>query len=322
MQCDDRKLIVYLYSILKLIILYTKINLTKQLTAVNMMLENEAAAVFRGFGQIMLQENAITGLFFLIGVAFNSLTLLIGLVCGGIVGHVSAKLFKFDPADIATGSYGFNGALVGGGLSFFHGIGLSSIALILVGGILSALIMQQILHWGRLPPYTAPFVIAMWLMLFIADVLALGDIAPTADSGQVGEFWVLARGVGQVMFQNHWLTGVIFIVGIALNSLTTAAWALIGSAIGLVTARSLGFPDDFINNGLYGFNAVLVAIALSSQFPKQAAVPLFGIVLSVLMTRGFQLSGLPSLTAPFILSAWMMALVVIYFQAKAKVTDD
>ncbi len=71
-------------------------------------------------------------------------------------------------------------------------------------------------------------------------VTAANEAKPSASAAPAGNVppLVLAvfRGIGQVFFQENALTGVLFILGIALSSPLMAAGGLIGSAIGTATA--------------------------------------------------------------------------------------
>jgi len=261
----------------------------------------------RGFGQIMLQESAATGLIFLAGIVVNSRWMAVGSVVGAVAGVGCARLLRYESSDVSRGWYGFNGALVGIALLFFHEPGVMSLFLVLVGGALSALLMHAMLGRGdRLPPYTAPFILAAWLMMLIAHAIGVPVGTFAAFPASNDEFFVVARGVGQVMFQDYWISGVLFIVGIAACSVHAAAWAVMGAALGMVAARALGYPSELIAAGLFGFNASLTAIALAGRFRNHALAMLSGIILSVLITRAFQLTPVPSLTAPFVLATWLV----------------
>ena len=92
--------------------------------------------------------------------------------------------------------------------------------------------------------------------------LATGTGSLTAANLAHGLF----RGVGEVMFEDNLLTGVIFLVAILVNSRISALFAVLGSAVALLTALALGANGFLIYHGLYGFNAVLCAIALGGLF--------------------------------------------------------
>jgi len=79
----------------------------------------------------------------------------------------------------------------------------------------------------------------------------------------VGVIDTLLRGVGQVMLQNNPMTGVLFLVGIFLNSYESGLTALLGLAIVTLVAYLLGADRTLIRDGLFGFNGVLTGITLS-----------------------------------------------------------
>ena len=67
--------------------------------------------------------------------------------------------------------------------------------------------------------------------------------------------WIVPmRGIGQVLFQENALSGVLMLLGIAVGSPTAALLALAGNAVGTLTARLLRYSVADINRGLYGFN--------------------------------------------------------------------
>ncbi len=92
--------------------------------------------IFRGIGQIMFQNNSITGLLFLIGIFYNSWVMGIGAIVGVLIGTITAILFRYNKENILNGLYGFNGALVGLALTFFFKLNWSLIALIILGSYL------------------------------------------------------------------------------------------------------------------------------------------------------------------------------------------
>lgn len=266
-------------------------------------------ATLRGIGQIFFQENAWTGLLLLAGIAVNSPTMAAGAALGAGVATLLALAFD-DGEGRASGLYGFNGALTGVAVLAFMAPHPGAWMLAMVGAVWTALMMRL---WGRvcaLPPYTAPFVLSTWVLLYVASGLGL-PAAPAADLPIVTEFGAVLRGVGQVVFQGNAWSGALFVIALAVHSRRAAVWALIASALGMACARASGLPTDLIAMGLYGFNAVLVAEALRIAGPGRFGIPsVLGVVLSVAMTYVFQRAGALSLTAPFILSAWVVLLLV------------
>ena len=133
----------------------------------------------------------------------------------------------------------------------------------------------------------------------------------------------LFRGVGEVMFEDNLLTGVIFLIAILVNSRISALFAVLGSAVALVTALVLGGDGFTMFHGLYGFNAVLCAIALGGLFFvltwKSAIYALLAAMFSVVAFAGIAvllaLIGMPALTALFVLTTWLFLWPKAGFQA-------
>ena len=73
---------------------------------------------------------------------------------------------------------------------------------------------------------------------------------------------ILGRGIGQVMFQNNALSGLLMLIGIACNSWQLAILAIAGTIVSTLTASLLKYNKRDIRDGLYGFNGTLVGIAI------------------------------------------------------------
>ncbi len=125
----------------------------------------------------------------------------------------------------------------------------------------------------------------------------------------LGFVLVVLRGVAQIMLQRNAATGALFLLALAINSITVALATLLGSLIGTVVARLGGFPRGEIEDGLHGFNPALVAIATVHFYALSAAaivLGLFGIVFAGLLMRVMQAHSLKPYTFPFVLSVWLM----------------
>ena len=259
------------------------------------------------FSQIMLQKSAVTGLFFVIGIGINSLTMMLGGIIATLSSLITAKLCRYDSALINNGIYGYNAALVGIAVLYFLPLSQLSLVLLVCASALSTLIMHYLLI--RIPGtcvYTTPFIISTWLILFLIDMAGIGTSAAPFSPQPSSDFYSLTLGVGQVMFQGYWLSGVIFIIGLLFHSYQAAIWAVIGSGLGMLTARAGSFSEANVLMGAYGFNASLAALALSARYPKNPIPAVLGVILSVLLTRAFEVVSLPALTAPFVLTTWLI----------------
>jgi len=133
------------------------------------------------------------------------------------------------------------------------------------------------------------------------------------------------RGIGQVMFQNHPLAGLLFFIAIGWGSYAAGAPRIaVGGLVCLVvataTASRLRVDDADILAGLYGFNGYLVGLALPTFMVPSTAMWLYvvlgGVASSVAMlsiSSVFKTWGAPALTAPFVLVAWLMLLATHAF---------
>ena len=316
--------------------------------------------LLRGIGQVMLQNNPITGLLFLVGIFTNSykygLTALLGLVIATLAAH----LLGADEMLIRNGLFGFNGVLIGIALSVFLQWDWHVAVYIILGAIVSTIVMmglaKLLISWD-MAPLTAPFVLTAWLLLFA--LYQFGQLHPTkligampAHPGAAIQTGLqeaagsdaavgltaanlanaLFRGVAEVFLQDNLWTGVVFVIAILVNSRACFGFALLGSALGGLTALVLGGDGVTIYHGLYGFNAVLSGIALGGR-PDGFACPrrfvglnwwstiyaLIGAIFSAVVFAAFAVAlspiGMPALTAPFVLTTWVFLLPTAGFRA-------
>ncbi|GAB1462232.1 hypothetical protein MASR2M52_02080 [Pedobacter sp.] len=113
--------------------------------------------VLKGLGQIMLQENAITGLLFLIGIFYGSFTMGAAALLAVVSGTTTALLLKYEKSEIDKGLYGFSAALVGVAAMLFLKQVLISWIIIIIGSAL-ATVLQNLLIKRKIPAFTLPFV--------------------------------------------------------------------------------------------------------------------------------------------------------------------
>ena len=108
----------------------------------------------RGIGQVMFQNNALSGLLMFIGILCSSWTLALLALAGNAVSSLTAYFFRYSPNDIRNGLYGFNGTLVGIAIGVFLRINLWSILLLIIGSILSTWIAWLFKRQSKIPGYT------------------------------------------------------------------------------------------------------------------------------------------------------------------------
>ena len=275
-----------------------------------MNLKNFAEVVFRGISQVMLQNNAATGILFLMGVFYNSWFIGMGAIIGVLAGTFTALFLGYNKNDINNGLYGFNGTLVGLAIICFFGFNIPSVTAVFFGSILSSILMHVMSKW-KLPPYTAPFVISTWIAMFLLVKFNIIPLQATqlSNESNLKIISAVSKGIGQVMFQENVITGIIFFIGLLISSRISALYALLGSSLGVVVSFALSLPLNWINIGLFGFNGVLCGLAFSNKKWNYLVLGIAAIVVSVFITYGIINLGIISLTAPFVISTWLILLL-------------
>jgi len=276
--------------------------------------------VLRGVGQVFFQDNALSGICFLLGLLVSSPLMALGALIGAVLGAITARLLKYDEAEIAAGLYGFNATLVGIATLFFFRPTAVSLLLLVVGCIAATPVTWLARRYVPFPTYTTPFIVLTWILFGLGQAIGLPRVPAGSALDSVGYLGATFHGIGQVMFQASIWTGLLFLIGIAVSHWQHAAWVLAGAFLGALagsyhvtaTARALD-PERLVDRamtenialGLYGYNATLAAVALY-LWRKSLIPPLLGIVLSVVITELIPLLGIPALTAPFVLATWVV----------------
>ena len=121
------------------------------------------------------------------------------------------------------------------------------------------------------------------------------------------------RGIGQVMFQDHAGTGLLFLIGIAWASPLMGVGAVIGAIIGPAVAFLMGFDRKEIEAGIHGFNPVLVGAGLMAFLQPVLLTWVFVVVGCVAATFVCYLARrylkFPTYTAPFVVTTWLLIAV-------------
>jgi urea transporter len=266
----------------------------------------------KGIGQIMLQENSITGLIFLIGIVLNSPLMAVGLLIGTIVGTLTAKVLKYDEGNINSGLYGFNAALVGiAMLVFFDATILVWIGIIVLSA-LSTVLMNFCLQ-KKIPIFTFPFILLVWIALYFFHNVAPVEPPSEADlAGLIPEKFNLKNfgfGFGEVIFQGSFISGVLFMIAVYISNPNAALYGMAGAFVASVFAYLIIDNFDAVQQGWFTFNAVLCAITFSGLERKNGVYVLIAVFFSVVIENIMMNNGLIFLTFPFVLATWLTLLI-------------
>lgn len=285
----------------------------------------------------MFQNSPWTGFFFLCGIAWGAWhggrpEILLGALVGLVAGTVTACLLGAPRPEVDEGLHGYNGILVGCALPVFLECGPVCWIMIVLGAMFSTVIMMavsQVFRSWRVSAMTGPFVFATWFILLASysfsgfDAVALPHPAlPVLPHDTVSFFGAEAlflsalSGVSQVFLINDPVTGVLFLAGLAVSSRSAALFALCGSLVAMVTALLLGADGAGVGAGLYQFSAVLTAIGMGTTFyhPGWRVIlyTLLATVFTVVAQGALNVAlaplGIPTLTFPFVIAAWLFLL--------------
>ncbi len=262
------------------------------------------SAILRGFGQIMLQENAVTGLLFLIGIFYGSLIMGIAAVLATFCGTATALFLKYDKSEIDKGLYGFSAALVGVAIMLFLKPALLTWMAIIIGSSVATIIQHFFIN-RKIPVFTLPFVLVTWLLIFFSRNY-LTDTMSDPSSAIVPEIDYLTlgfKGYGQVIFQDKFVSGLLFFIAVLISSPISAVYGFIGAILSALIAFQFAVPINDIGMGLFSYNAVLCAITFAGSRIKDSIWVLLSVMLSLLFSiLIFRLNIIP-LTFPFVLAS-------------------
>lgn len=131
---------------------------------------------------------------------------------------------------------------------------------------------------------------------------------------------VILRGVGQVFFCGNAVTGLVFLVALYVGGITAGLAATVGVVSSTAAAYLLGFSEDDIDAGLFGFNGTLVGpclfLFLENTPQLWLYVVLASVLSSVVLAALMKILGpykIPASTSPFVLTSWMFLVAVYSF---------
>ena len=280
----------------------------------------------RGIGQVMFQNNALSGLLMLVGILLNSWQMALLAIAGNVVSTLAAYFSGYSREDIRNGLYGFNGTLVGIAIGVFMPITVASLLLLVAGSCLSTWIARLFGLQRLVSGFTAPFIISVWILLVACNWMMQSLLLPSGDAvtAQTLSFLqAFCLNIGQVMFQgNTVLAGVFFLLGILVNSRINGLYTILGALLPIPFALLLGVDYVALNAGLMGYNGVLCAIALGDRTWKGGVWAVMAVLLSVLLQIGGMEWGITTLTATFVVAVWIVAgLQQLDRKAKAETTN-
>jgi urea transporter len=196
--------------------------------------------------------------------------------------------------------------------------------------------------WGS--SLTFPFVITTWLLLLasygfsglVGAALPSGNVVTAFQPYEASPLKLVdllqgvLQSISQVFLKANGVAALLLLVGLAVNSLAAAAYALAGAILAVLAAHLFGAESDLITGGLLGFSPVLTAIALGTVFYRPnwrvAIYAMLGTLVTVIAQAALNVAltplAIPALTAPFVFVTWMFLLPRQCFEPASAATDD
>lgn len=278
--------------------------------------------VLRGVSQIFFVENASSGLLILIGLAVTDIRLS-GLVLLGSAVQCTGALAVRLRDDVRHGLMGYNGALVGAAAYLYAGFSDVAVMLTVIGA-LACIAVHEMLRYVfgssrlsrfSLPVSTAPFCIVAGLTWG-----GLGQLVEPAALSASSEWGSgLALGVfnsfSAVVLADGLVCGALILVGLLIGSPSIGGFGLAGAILAMLASVVLQGSVTEPSSGLYGYSAVLVAIALGAVFwagrswTARCLGAVVGVVLTLLIQPLLALTPVPVFTWPFLISMWIVMLL-------------
>ncbi|MCG7339074.1 urea transporter [Staphylococcus sp. ACRSN] len=282
--------------------------------------------LLRNISQVLLLENAVTGLCILIGLFFGSWKVGVMALIGSIIALLLAKWTNYSDSEIEKGLAGFNPVLTAIALTLFLVPKWYSLIIVLLAVIITMPIGSAVREFFKpfgIPMLTIPYVFVSWLILLMSFqfefVNANVHILPnkvqeiTFSGNNVQGLQAFFTGFSEIFLLNHVVTGLMILVGIFIASRRAGLYAVIANLIGLIAVSLLGANHDQINNGLFAYNVVLTVLALGIAFRtiiSRTISIVLGLLLTVILHAGMTTLltpfGLPVFTLPFIIATWIM----------------
>lgn len=218
----------------------------------------------------MFQQSPWTGLLIMAGIFWGSYECHLPAVAwGAVVGCLASTIagYLVHPKSVAgsQGLWGFNGILVGCAFPTFMASTWQMWLALIFCAMLTTWVrdgLNNVMAPWKVNSLTFPFVLLTWLFLLASRYMdGLGPVSLSVPElelhttgsldtsfGSLVVYWL--KGVSQVFLVNSWVTGIFFLVGLAVCSRWAAIWAAVGSALSLAVAIMFKADPGNIANGL------------------------------------------------------------------------
>lgn len=271
----------------------------------------------------MFQEKSLSGFFFLIGIFWgcyraNRIDIALAGLLGLFISNETAKLLKYNQETLGHGLFGYNGILIGMAIVMLGTQGSLSWLLVILASIVATISIKT--PW-RIPAFTFPFILTSWISIFL--ILKFFPALPSSELESLNQLDIkdplfylktILHSFSQVFLLKDPATGLLFIIGLLINSFKGTLAALYACLLCFLIPVLLGNSHlASLYDGLYGYSAILSALAVITLKPKSfiRSIPLLTAVVIItwsfqfLLLEIFKPLGIPILTAPFVFGTWV-----------------
>ena len=282
-------------------------------------------SALRSFSQVIFINHPLSGALLLLAFLLQSPWMALFAGVGMAAANSVSRLLNLGQSLRDQGIHGFNGALVGCAAAVLsESSSLADAArmaiFVAIGGGLTTVMIElwrrRFHRRGDPPALTLPFCLITWALVLLVSPRIPDSIETVQAAASPSSWQALALGLphsfGQVFLCSDLVSGWLVLLSVAVASPVAAALGACGALIGMITALASGTDPAAIAQGLWGYNGVLVAIALGGIFHapgrRSLVIALMGAALASLLQalQGRWMGNLPPLTLSFVLTTWMM----------------
>lgn len=299
---------------------------------------NYIRIILRNISQVLLINNAWTGLLILIGLWIGSIEVGIMTLIASIVALLLAPWTNYSEAEINEGLAGFNPVLTAIALTLFLSNEWYSYVVVLVAIVITLPIgsaFREFFKPFNVPMLTMPYVFISWIILLMsfqfefinANVNILPDKVHEIEYSHhpIQMITAFFTGFSEIFLLKSLLAGILILIGIFVASRKAGFYAILANLIGLGVVMLMGANHDEVNEGLFGYNVILTTLALGVAFNTRLhriVSIVLGILLTIVLHAGLTTLltpfGIPVFTLPFIVATWIM----LFAGSSMKVQDD
>lgn len=268
--------------------------------------------VLRGCSQLCFQANELTGLFFLTAVLVASPIAFAYLLVAAIIAPAGRMLLGERGPILATGLPGLNPCLIALSLPAFFHTGWTNMGMwgaLIVCVAITIVLVRLCVAILPFPTLALPFLIVFWALHALAPMFDVLQplVSKPVEATTFHPFSAVLLSLGQAVFSPNIWSGLLFVGGVLLSDWRHGLIAFFGAIIGAVVSYYYREADPAsVNFGLYGFNGVLTGVSVFIFCGGKLRLAVLGALVATLLIPAIAAFGVPSVSAPFVFTTWLM----------------